>query len=76
MPSANGDSPVTLAAYAASRRNAGPGRWVDSLPVEIVDEIMASTAGGKDVSDRLRLIGYEDATPKKCEQLTLARPRT
>ena len=76
MPSANGDSPVTLAAYAASRRNAGPGRWVDSLPVEIVDEIMASTAGGKIVSDWLRLIGYEDATPKKCEQLTLARPRT
>ena len=76
MPSANGDSPVTLAANAASRRNAGPGRWVDALPVEIVDEIMASTAGGKVVSDWLRLIGYEDATPKKCEQLTLARPRT
>ena len=76
MPSANGDSPVTLAAYAASRRNAGPGRWVDSLPVELVDAIMASTAGGKVVSDWLRLIGYEDATPKKCEQLTLARPRT
>jgi hypothetical protein len=46
---------------------------VDSLPAEIVDEIMASTAGGKVVSDWLRLIGYEDATPKKCEQLTLAR---
>ena len=71
MPGTDGNGPVTLGEFSSKRRL--PGRWVDSLPPEVVDEIMASTAGPTVVADWLRSIGYEGATPKKCELLTLAR---
>ncbi len=71
MPGTNGNDPVSLSEYALTRRTAG--RWVDSLPPEIVDQIMASKAGPTVVADWLKLLGYEGASPKKCELLTLAR---
>jgi hypothetical protein len=48
---------------------------VDSLSPEIVDQIMASKAGPVVVADWLMSLGYEGATPKKCELLTLARKK-
>lgn len=71
MPGTDGNDPVTLGEFASRRRSAG--RWVDSLPPEILDQIMASKAGPTIVADWLKSIGYEDATPKKCETLTLPR---
>ncbi len=73
MPGTDGNGPVSLSDYALTRRSAG--RWVDSLPPEIVDEIMASKAGPTVVADWLKLLGYAGATPKKCELLTLDRDK-
>ena len=39
------DGALSLAEFTATKRNAGGGRWIDGLPQEIVDEVMASNAG-------------------------------
>jgi len=71
MPGAARNSSVSLNTYMLTRKS--PGRWVDSLPAEIVDEIMGSKAGPTVVADWLLTLGYEGATPKKCELLTMSR---
>lgn len=73
MPGTDGNGPITLSEFSAKRR--APGRWVNSLSPEIVDQIMASKAGPVVVADWLMSLGYEGATPKKCELLTLARKK-
>jgi len=69
------DGAISLAEFTATKRNAGSGRWIDGLPQEIVDEIMAGTAGAKVVSDWLKTRGFDGATPKKCEPLVDARKK-
>jgi hypothetical protein len=71
MPGATHNGSVSLSTYMLTRKS--PGRWVDSLPAEIVDEIMACKAGPTIVADWLLTLGYEGATPKKCEALTTSR---
>jgi capsid protein len=73
MSSSNGA--VSLSEFTATRRNAGGRRWIDGLPQEVVDEIMASDAGAKVVSDWLKTRGFDGATPKKCELLVDARKK-
>ncbi len=69
------DGAVSLAEFASSRRNASSKRWCDGLPAEIVDEIMASNAGSKVVSDWLKTLGFDEATPAKCNALVDARKK-
>lgn len=66
---------LSLAEFSATKRNAGGGRWVDTLPQEIVDEVMASNAGAKVIADWLKTRGFDGATPKKCEPLVDARKK-
>lgn len=73
MPGTDGNGPVSLSDYAATRPSKE--RWVDSLPPEIVDQIMASKAGPTVVADWLKSLGYAGASPKKLELLTLARKK-
>ena len=73
MPSSN--SSVSLAEFAVTKYNAGSGRWIDGLPQEIVDEVMASHVGAKVISDWLKLRGFDGATPSKCEHLVDARKK-
>ena len=60
---------VSLAEFASSRRNASSKRWSDGLPEEIVNEITASNVGAKLVSDWLKTLGFDEATPAKCNPL-------
>ena len=66
---------LSLAEFSATKRNAGSGRWIDGLPQEIVDEIMASNAGAKVIADWLKIRGFDGATPSKCEHLVDARKK-
>ena len=69
------DGALSLAEFTATKRNAGGGRWVDTLPQEIVDEVMASNAGAKVIADWLKARGFDGATPSKCELLVDARKK-
>jgi hypothetical protein len=72
--SSSNDS-LSLTEFAATRPNASNSRWIDGLPQEIVDEIMAGTAGSKVISDWLQTRGFPDATPGKCMPLVDARKK-
>jgi hypothetical protein len=69
------DGAISLAEFTATKRNAGGGRWVDGLPQEIVDEVMASNAGAKVIADWLTTQGFDGATPSKCKYLVDARKK-
>ena len=69
------DGALSLAEFTATKRNAGGGRWVDTLRQEIVDEGMASNAGAKVIADWLKTRGFDGATPSKCEHLVDARKK-
>ena len=69
------DGALSLAEFTATKRNAGGGRWVDTLPQGIVDEVMASNAGAKVIADWLKTRGFDGATPSKCEHLVDARKK-
>ena len=69
------DGALRLAEFTATKRNAGGGRWIDGLPQEIVDEVMASNAGAKVIADWLKTRGFDGATPSICELLVVARKK-
>lgn len=74
MPTSN--SPISLKDFTEATRNGGSGRWCDTLPEELKEEIIASNAGSKVVSDWLKTVhNLGDATPKKVEPLIDERRR-
>ena len=50
-------------------------RWVDSLPQEVQDQILDSTAGPAQITRWLINIGYTDATQRKIDPLIEQRRR-
>ncbi len=70
------NSSISLDDFTLTRRNGGSGRWCDTLPEKIREEIIASNAGSKVASDWLKEVhGYEFASPKKVEPLIEERKK-
>lgn len=70
---------TSLAQYAAERgMHHGPGKWLDRLPPEVYDEVVAGWKAGLGqvvIIEWLKTKGYEDATQGKIAPLSIRFPR-